>query len=162
MWTNGDGGKRSWPYINQIIADQIWITNLWTFYTVIFPTTFLSARRQFTSTKVNFSSIGFTLSEKVLLCLILPPATKLGQGYVFTGVCDSVNRGGRGCLTPPKPTPTPPRDQHPPGPTPPSWPTPPLTNTPPEQTHPHEHAVRYGQRAGGTHPTGMQSCEQCM
>ena len=25
--------------------------------------------------------------------LSLPPATKLGQGYVFTGVCDSVNRG---------------------------------------------------------------------
>ena len=24
----------------------------------------------------------------------LPPATKLGQGYVFTGVCDSVHRGG--------------------------------------------------------------------
>ena len=23
----------------------------------------------------------------------LPPATKLGQGYIFTGVCDSVNRG---------------------------------------------------------------------
>ena len=27
---------------------------------------------------------------------LLPPATKLGQGYVFTGVCDSVHRGG--CL----------------------------------------------------------------
>ena len=25
---------------------------------------------------------------------LLPPATKLGQGNVFTGVCDSVNRGG--------------------------------------------------------------------
>ena len=24
----------------------------------------------------------------------LPPATKLGEGYVFTGICDSVNRGG--------------------------------------------------------------------
>ena len=24
----------------------------------------------------------------------LPPATKFGQGYIFTGVCDSVNRGG--------------------------------------------------------------------
>ena len=23
----------------------------------------------------------------------LPPATKLGQGYIFTGVCDSVHRG---------------------------------------------------------------------
>ena len=25
--------------------------------------------------------------------LLLPPATKLGQGYVFTRVCDSVHRG---------------------------------------------------------------------
>ena len=25
---------------------------------------------------------------------LLPPATKLGQGYIFTGVCDSVHRGG--------------------------------------------------------------------
>ena len=29
--------------------------------------------------------------------LFVPPATKLGQGNVFTGVCDSVNRG---CLLP--------------------------------------------------------------
>ena len=27
---------------------------------------------------------------------LLPPATKLGQGYIFTGVCDSVHRGGGG------------------------------------------------------------------
>ena len=32
--------------------------------------------------------------------LFLPPATKLGQGYVFTGVCHSVNRGEY--LTPPQ------------------------------------------------------------
>ena len=25
--------------------------------------------------------------------IFLPPATKLGQGYIFTGVCDSVHRG---------------------------------------------------------------------
>ena len=43
--------------------------------------------------------------------------------------------------------------------------TPPGADTPPNQTPPRsrplppgEHAVRYGQRAGGTHPTGMQSC----
>ena len=30
----------------------------------------------------------------------LPPATKLGQGYVFTRVCDSVHRGGGGSLVP--------------------------------------------------------------
>ena len=29
---------------------------------------------------------------------LLLPATKLGQGYVFTGVCDSVHRGGRAWL----------------------------------------------------------------
>ena len=27
------------------------------------------------------------------ICLLLP-ATKLGKGYVFTGMCDSVHRGG--------------------------------------------------------------------
>ena len=27
---------------------------------------------------------------------LLPPATKLGQGYIFTGVCDSVHGGGGG------------------------------------------------------------------
>ena len=34
------------------------------------------------------------LSNKIPGFLFLPPATKLGQGYIFTGVCDSVNRGG--------------------------------------------------------------------
>ena len=32
---------------------------------------------------------------------LLPPATKLGQGYIFTDVCDSVNTGcasSRGCF----------------------------------------------------------------
>ena len=33
--------------------------------------------------------------------------------------------------------------------------TPPGPGTPPPGA---EHAGRYGQRAGGTHPTGMQSC----
>ena len=35
------------------------------------------------------------------ISVLLPPATKLGQGYIFTGVCDSVNRGVSapgGCL----------------------------------------------------------------
>ena len=60
--------------------------------------------------------------------LLLPPATKLGLGYIFTGMYDSVHRGGLPqCMM----------GYHPPG---------------------TEHAGRYGQRAGGTHPTGMQSC----
>ena len=126
---------------------------------------------------------------------LLPPATQLGQGYVFTGVCDSVHRGGvpdqvhpPGPCAPPRPG-TPPDQVHPLGPgeppslqtrytprpgtpprtryTPPDQPgthqtryTPPGPGTPPDQVHPPsaEHAGRYGQRAGGTHPTGMQSC----
>ena len=67
----------------------------------------------------------------------------LGQGYVFTGVCDSVNRGG---VPHPPPEQTPPSEQIPP------------EQTPREQTPTSEHAVRYGQCAGGTHPTGIQSC----
>ena len=34
------------------------------------------------------------LDPQLLLCPFLPPATKLGQGNVFTGVCDSVHSGG--------------------------------------------------------------------
>ena len=41
---------------------------------------------------------------KQIFFLLLPPATKLGQGYVFTRVCDSVHSGGcqgsRGGLLP--------------------------------------------------------------
>ena len=81
--------------------------------------------------------------------LLLPAATKLGQGNVFTGICDSVHRGG--CLpqeqTPLPPgadTPqsrhpleqTPPGSRHPPSPekTPPSELTPPQDQTTPKQT----------------------------
>ena len=128
--------------------------------------------------------------------MLLPPATKLGQGYVFTAVCDSVHRGeyltrytlpGPGTPSPPDqvhptdqvhppPRPGTPRDQvqppdqvYPPGPGTPSRDQvhPPGPGTPPwDQVHPPEpgtppgaqHAGRYGLRAGGTHPTGMQSC----
>ena len=34
------------------------------------------------------------LISTMLLFVLLPPATKLGQGYIFTGVCHSVKRGG--------------------------------------------------------------------
>ena len=66
----------------------------------------------------------------------LPPATKLRQGNVFTPVCHSVHRGGL---------------PYPPGQTPP-W-----TGTP----SPAQCMLGYDQQAGGTHPTGMQSCTQC-
>ena len=66
----------------------------------------------------------------------------------------------------------PPKDQvhpqyqvHPSGPGTPRWDqVPPRTsyNPPPDQVHPPgaEHDGRYGQQAGGTHPTGMNSCHQ--
>ena len=54
---------------------------------------------------------------------------------------------------PPEQTPPPP-EQTPPGPdTPSRADTPPGPGTPPGAVH----AGRYGQQAGGTHPTGMQS-----
>ena len=62
---------------------------------------------------------------------------------------------------------TPQADTHPPGQTPhsgrhPSWADTPQTHTP-GQTHPlpTQCMLGYGQRAGGTHPTGMQSCKNC-
>ena len=52
----------------------------------------------------------------------------------------------------------PPRAGTPPGSRPP-WSRPPRAGTPPGADPPTaEHAGRYGQRTGGTHPTGMQSC----
>ena len=128
----------------------------------------------------HFSSQTYRCKSQVLL----PPATKLGQGYIFTGVCDSVKREGGSAsvhagIPPPPPadppweqTPpsrppweqTPPRTRHPPGADTPQQ-TPPGADTPQDQAPPGSrhppgavHAGRYDQRAGGTHPTGMQSC----
>ena len=55
----------------------------------------------------------------------------------------------------------PPQEQAPPGPGTPQSRQPPGAGTPLGRRHPppgKEHARRYGQRAGGTHPTGMQFC----
>ena len=80
--------------------------------------------------RIRYSCMEFTL---------LLPATKLGQDNIFTGVCDSVHRGGLPqCMLGYHPL----RDQAPP---------------PPPRA---EHIGRYGQRAGGMHPTGMQSCSE--
>ena len=35
-----------------------------------------------------------TTKKRCSSVISLPPATKLGQGYVFTGMCDSVHKGG--------------------------------------------------------------------
>ena len=75
----------------------------------------------------------------------LPPATKLGQGYIFTGMCDSVHRGGvwsRGGVPGPGVCVHGPWGGGVPGPWGGGWWRPPKTAT----------------AAGGTHPTGMHSC----
>ena len=102
--------------------------------------------------------------------LFLPPATKLGQSNVFTGVCDSVQ--GRGSASVHAGIPAPP-SRHPwdqtgtpldqvgtptrPG----RYPTTGTRQAPPRTRPSHppgaEHAGRYGQCAGGMHPTGMQT-----
>ena len=112
---------------------------------------------------------------------LLPPATKLGQGYVFTGVCHSVNRGVGGVYLSACWDTHPPRSRHaplgadtltplgadtPPEQTPPGVDTPQRSRHPPgeDTTHPGADTPltsmlgRYCRRAGGTHPTGMQSC----
>ena len=71
------------------------------------------------------------------------PQTKLREGNVFTGVCDSVHRGGR-CLVPGGVW-----SRGVPGPGG-SGPGGCLVETPP----------RTATAAGGTHPTGMHSCEE--
>ena len=73
----------------------------------------------------------------------------LGQGNIFIGMCQEFcSQGGSASVhawipPPPSGAGTPPRTRYPPG-----------AGTPPGA----EHTGRYGQRAGGTHPTGMQSC----
>ena len=51
-----------------------------------------------------FISVHITVGLELYLVCSLPPGMKLAQGYIFTGVCYSVNRGGAcsgglwGCL----------------------------------------------------------------
>ena len=76
--------------------------------------------------------------------ILLPPANEvMGQGNIFAPVCHSVHGGV--CLSACWDTPRPGTPLAPP----------PRPGIPP----PHAvHAGRYGQQAGGMHPTGMQSC----
>ena len=83
------------------------------------------------------------------------PKRSFGQGYVFTGVCDSVHRGGGAC------------SKFSGGGwsgTPPSWHAPPPGSPPLAGTTPPRQAGTpppgYGQCSAGTHPTGMHSCCQ--
>ena len=77
----------------------------------------------------------------------LPPGTPPSPGTRYTPQ-DQVHPPGPG--TPPRSRYTPQVQVHPPGPG-----TPHRAQVHPPAT---EHAGRSGQRAGGTHPTGMQSC----
>ena len=118
-------------------------------------------------------SFSFTVNEPLLkiynTAKSLPSETKLGQGYIFTGVCDSVHRWGGlpqfmlGYHPPPQGDP--PARQTP-------WQGDPLARQTPLAKRPHPlarrppppgketphavHAGRYAQQAGGMHPTGMQ------
>ena len=118
-----------------------------------------------------------------LLTILLLAATKLGQGNVFTGICDSVHGGGVSASMHAG-MPDPPGSRHPPGQTSPRT-RPPLTRHPPDQAHPprpgthpqtrhtppgtgthtlgpappaRKQTQAYSQWAAGTHPTGMHSC----
>ena len=88
--------------------------------------------------------------------VLLPPATKLQQGYVFTPVCHSVHRGVSATLPPPgwtSPSQTPPVGRH--------LPAQCMLALPSAcwDTHPTVQCMLgYGQQAGGTHPTGMHTC----
>ena len=101
----------------------------------------------------------------------------LGQGNIFTPVCHSVHRGWSASVhagiphppppgpgpTPPSPRSRPPGTRHPPrNQAAPLGPGPPPRDQATHRSRPcppgAKHAGKYGQRAGGTHPTGMQSC----
>ena len=88
--------------------------------------------------------------------MILTPARSLGQGNVFTPVCQSFcsqgvfASGSGGCLPHPLDTPleTPPWTHTHPG----------HTHSPQTHTHLDSPLVEVATEAGGTHPTGMHSC----
>ena len=83
---------------------------------------------------------------------LLPPANEVCEGYVFTRVLSFCPQGEEYLAGKPPGRYTPPDQVQPPGlGTPPEQVAPPGTGTPPG-------AGRYGQQAGGTHPTGMHSC----
>ena len=107
-----------------------------------------------------------------LLWYFYRPKRSFGQGYVFTGVCDSVHRGGSGKEIPPAGWRTPPPLRA-------GWRTPPagrrtpqrgwmenpppgwMENPPPswkENPPIRKQTPANGLRSAGTHPTGMHSC----
>ena len=88
---------------------------------------------------------------ETLILAFLPPATKLGQGNVFTGICDSFNRGVSVSVHAGIP---PPRSRHPPGIDPPGADTPQEQTPRGEQTPPWEQTPPSSRHSPGTdtHP----------
>ena len=92
---------------------------------------------------------------------LLPPANEVWGKVIFSVACvkNSVHGGGGSTWadTPPRAG-TPPRQVHP------QPPSRYITSPTPGQVHPPGavHAGKYGQQAGGTHPTGMHSCSPDM
>ena len=92
------------------------------------------------------SEVVGTLKPYLLLLDLLPAATKLRQGNVFTGICDSVHRGGGSAsvhagIHPPWSRPPPGAETHPLGADPPRS-RPPRNRPPQEQTPPSRHPPR--------------------
>ena len=52
--------------------------------------------QSFTFRHLNLSALLFQKSTIKLECTCYPPKRSFGQGNIFTGVCDSVHRGGSG------------------------------------------------------------------
>ena len=113
------------PYVQTITFKSLHIETSFLIYRYIF-----TISRSILSIKV-IESRSYEKSDNFIY---YRPQTKLWEGYVFTGVCDSVHRGVCPIAC---------------------WDTTPWQGRPPPCA---VHAGRYGQQAGDMHPTGMQSC----
>ena len=94
------------------------------------------------------------LADELYINFLLP-ANKVCEGYVFTPVCQRFCSQGV-CLLQCMLGYTPHQSRHSP-----SGANTPRADTQPMSIHPPPcavHAGRYGQQAGGTHPTGMHTC----
>ena len=142
-------------------------TNLflnWTFFCQKRKITTYSARFVITEKKRHFNThvtsyIAVRIPKSIFIMKtgqdkFLPPANEVWGKVIFlhlSVILFTVGEGGLPqCMlgfAPPPGADTPPWEQTPPG-----------ADTPLEQASPHAvHAGRYGQQAGGTHPTEMQS-----
>ena len=121
----------------------------------------------------KFPNLQVSITNKCLNNIFYRPQRSCGQGYVFTRVCDLFTGGAReipwaGRTPLPTQGADPTLGADPPwaGRTPQAGRIPPGRENPPgadptlQSRHPPygKHTPAYGQRAAGTHPTGMHSC----